>query len=97
MNKPRKKVGRPAGFAGGAKNLRLPEDLVQMMVWIARIERRTAAQVVDPLVRREVERRYAELYPVITAIRKAEDAAAVASGLSPAPPLPELPTEEPQR
>lgn len=81
--------GRPAAFDVGSKAIRLPEDLAHMVLWLARIERKTAAQIIDPLARPEVQIRYAQRFAEILAIKMAEDAAAVASGNKPGPPLPE--------
>lgn len=87
----KKSVGRPAAFEGGTRQVKLPEDLVQMVQWLARVERRTAAQIIDPLARPEVEARYARRFDDIQAIKAAEDAAALASGQ---PAGPDIPTPE---
>jgi hypothetical protein len=83
-------VGRPAAFEGGTRQVKLPEDLVQMMQWLTRLEGGTLAQIIDPLVRPEVEKRFSRRQADIVAIKVAEDAAAKASGRDPSPPLPNV-------
>jgi len=77
-------AGRPAAFEVGTRQVKLAEDLVQMMQWIIRLEGGTLAQLIDPLARPEVVKRYSKRYAEILAIKMAEDAAKS----EPGPPLP---------
>jgi hypothetical protein len=90
----RRAVGRPAAFDVGSKAIRLPEDLAGMILWLASIEDVTAAQIIDPLVRPVVVRRYTEKYAAIRAIKKAKDDALALAGKDPTPPLPEVRVED---
>lgn len=69
-------VGRPAAYKGGSNRaIRLPEQVVEMISWIARVEGITAAQVVMPMIAKQLSDRYKRLEPEILRIKQAEDAA----------------------
>lgn len=94
MSKSKRPVGRPAAFEVGSRMVRLPEDLADMVSWLASIEGVTVAQIIDPLVRPVVSKRYADKYPAIRAIKKAKDDALALAGKSPTPALPQLNTSD---
>jgi hypothetical protein len=69
------KTGRPLSSEGerGTKQVRIMEDLAEMCSWIVRVEGGTTAQLLDPMVRAEVEARYERHKAAIEKIRAAED------------------------
>lgn len=69
------KAGRPKldDSDRGTKQVRVFEDLAEMISWIVRIEGGTTANLLDPMIRAEVESRYERHRAAIEKIRAAED------------------------
>lgn len=69
--------GRPPKSEGeqGTRQVRVNEDIADMVAWINRIKGGTTAKYFDPLVRSQVEADYEEIEPEVRAIQKAERAA----------------------
>ncbi len=77
---------RVAGFKGGrpkrtqesgpaTKQVRLNDDLAEMIAWICRINDVSSAQLVDPMLRPQITARYAALKHHVEAIKDAEEKA----------------------
>lgn len=71
------KGGRPRKDEGdhGTRQVRVFEDIAEMVSWIVRVEGGTTAKVIDPLVRAQLTVRYLKHKDVIDKIKKAEDEA----------------------
>lgn len=64
------KGGRPRGNADAeTKQTRINDDLREMLAWIVRIEGGSSAQILDPLIRPEIEARYARVKPTVDRIK----------------------------
>jgi hypothetical protein len=69
-------------------HVRMKQDLAEMLRWVARVQNQNVADLVDPLLRPQIISRYAARLDLIQQLKAAEDAAAVAEGRDPGPPLP---------
>jgi hypothetical protein len=69
------KQGRPPTGDGerGTKQVRLMEDLAEKCAYIVKVEGGTTAQLLDPMIRDEVEARYERHRPAIEKIKAAEE------------------------
>lgn len=69
------KTGRPTTGEGdrGTRQVRVMEDIAEMCGWIVRVEGGTTAQLLDPMVRAEIEARYERHRAAIEKIRAAEE------------------------
>lgn len=54
--------------------IRVNADLGEMIAWIARVEDMTTAQLLDPMVRAQIQARYKKHEAVIEKLKAAEDA-----------------------
>lgn len=66
--------GRPKKSEGdrGTKHVRLNEDLAEMIGWITRCEGGTSATLCDPLLRPQIEARYAHYSDMIARLKRAD-------------------------
>lgn len=65
--------GRPKGNAeASTKQVRLMDDLVEMIGWIVRIEGGSSATLLDPMIRAEIEARYKPLDAEVQEIKRKE-------------------------
>lgn len=71
---PKNAGGRPPKSEGdqGTRQVRLNEDLADMLAWIIRIKGGTTAKYLDPLTREHIEGDFDEIEPEVKAIQKAE-------------------------
>lgn len=72
-------AGRPRKSERGAKLVRLPAEVVEMIGWIARVEGVTAADILMPMIHAMVEARYQKWSPEIARLQRAEDEVAKAA------------------
>lgn len=67
------KGGRPKkGDEGGTRQIRVAEDLANMIAWIARIKGIHVAQLIDPMLRPDVLAQYGEIERDVGKIQEAE-------------------------
>jgi hypothetical protein len=73
-----KKAGRPHNQEGSGdkytKMVRLPTDLAEKLGWLVRLskEKKTAAQIVDPMIRPQIEARYEKIRAEVEDIKRSE-------------------------
>lgn len=91
------KGGRPKRDESGqgTRQVRVFDDVADMLSWICEVQRLSSAVVLDPLIRNVIQRRYTELYPTIRKVKALADEAAVVAGHEPGPPLPQLTATDP--
>jgi hypothetical protein len=77
-------------------NLRAPEDLCEMVRWLAKIEGVTTSKILDPILRPIVTARFAAAISLVKSLKQSEDAAAIAAGREPGPPLPTVVLADPE-
>ena len=58
---------------GKTRHVRLSNDLVDMISWLAHIEGGSAAQIIDPLVRQAITARYEGIRPLVEGIIRAKE------------------------
>lgn len=68
-------VGRPKNEQQ-TRMIRVSEDLADRLGWLARLGGETVSEIVDPLIRPEVERRFALVEPQVKKIKALERQAA---------------------
>jgi hypothetical protein len=72
------KRGRPKSgeMNGGTRQVRIHEDLADMLGWIIKLKGGSVATILDPLIRPQITAMHRELKPAIDAMKKAQEAAA---------------------
>lgn len=68
--------GRPKLGEGdrGTRQTRVFEDIADMVAWISRVKKVSAAQILDPMVRPQVAAMFKAIEPEVEAIKKADAA-----------------------
>jgi len=79
---------KPKGKGQKTRMIRAREDLAEMFSWVCRAEGVKSSTLLDIVLRPVIVERFAEIYPRIVDLKKKDDAAAIASGRQPGPPLP---------
>lgn len=73
---PKPTAGRPPRDEGdrGTRQIRVFEDLGEMISWIIRVEGGTTANLLDPMIRAQILARYTKHQDVIAKLKAAEEA-----------------------
>lgn len=67
---------RPSGEE--TRQIRVSGDLADMLGWIVRLEGGSAPQIIDPLVRPEIEARYKRIESFVEKVKAADEAVRLA-------------------
>jgi len=66
---------KPAKKSGGRKDkwvLKVNDDLGEMVSWVVKLKGGTVATYIDPLIRKQVEKDYADIQKDVEVIKRAQ-------------------------
>lgn len=86
------KGGRPRKHTKGTgtNQVRVDDDLAQMIGWICEAKGVSTSNLISPLLRDQIEAMYTDLFPMIKKIKEVQDELAKVKGLEPGPDLPDI-------
>lgn len=86
------KGGRPRKHAKGTgtNQVRVDDDLAQMIGWICEVKGVSTANLISPMLQEPIRAMYEELYPLIKKVKEVQDQLATVKGQEPGPPLPDF-------